>query len=201
MKGYELVVCFVSRLLFGGGPPAVTWFVVSGVVGESVYGQSRRALSHVFQKFCKFKPSLAHIYSLCSVAFKAAGRLGSASCEHISPNHIRSGFRACWRVSVDEFGDYTRLVPEASTGTSGAIFKAFITNSCSFPTGTFANTDTPPLSSTKNGWAILCDFQPSKCPTDNRYSRRHNDGDNIVVFSSGYPASTGTRYEYGLNLT
>lgn len=128
----NVAVCFcVAGLLNGSGPAAIFWAVAFAAI-LSVNGvRGAWPASHIIKKCLKVLPSLANIYSLCSIFFEAWIIRVLASLDHCIPVMKLREFGLS--VSLPEVGNPPRSntaarlgfpLPEPVSGDNGG-FSAF----------------------------------------------------------------------------
>jgi hypothetical protein len=137
IKNNDLVGPSIAVLLKPGCPAAI-FLAVSKVVVDSVNRHPAWAFPHVFQKFFKFQPAIAHIDPAPTISHKIARIWVAASRDDSSPDFVSRGFAHAMSAAV--FTVSHGVPKKASAGLCIARLKAVL--SCLYNVSAIALRDT-----------------------------------------------------------
>ena len=186
------IAAHIPALLFRSGPHTIPRLVIPIVI-LSIQAHAFEGSAHIAQEILKDHPPFAHFNAPAAITGPSGVIRIEASLLHCRPHLVNIRFNTPARVSVFDSGAAARCDLFGSQVRSN-LTNDFAAFTLTFP-DQFCLTARPRLLSGQSD-----NFQPSKSFSDQGYSRRHNDGSNIVVFSSECPATTGTRCDYSKTL-
>jgi len=196
-KYCKISVCaFISVLLLSCFPSHVSRFIVPVVVNSSDCHFRTWPISYIVQELLKGMPLRTHPNAPPSIILEVFAFRIFTPINHAVPNFEDLSDRSASSVSVFEKNTIIDLFSYATTGFSSAESQTCETDYLLI--STLAEAHHLPLWNFVFTYkrSVFADyFKLSKGASDDREFCRHNDDNDIVLFSDGRPAVTGAHCE------